>query len=266
MDATEVSHALSLVGGAGGALKAVLGIAPQPGRRRRGRGRERKNAYLNFQRSALAASAWAALVNSLASEMSTANRRERDQCRAALLRVADDACGVVTDVLATLAEVRMVGNPAVRSCAEEITALLSQLLVNAGGVRPARHHQWVLRRYDRNPTAAEVVQRVPMAAQRLESVRQAEQAWQENQTAELLQHVLGLAHRDFTIAARSDLGLGSRWWQRGKKARRYRWQLWRMPGWPGGWPSADAAEIVDRYRSELTTADQVGRPELDSMG
>jgi hypothetical protein len=212
------------------------------GRRRRWSGRrQRECAYLAFQHAALdvgTRAAYLPVVELLAPTKITdllympVVQREVSAARAALAAF-----------LGALIEVRLVGNPGPRKAAEEITALVAELFGTAPTGRPLRWQRAVVSRTDSCQPAAAALQRVSLLASQVQSIREREGVWQRRARAFAdCQQALGIAHRDFTLAAQRDLGYG-------RRLRRHRWQIWRPTSdWPGGWPGPDANQLIEQAR------------------
>jgi hypothetical protein len=128
--------------------------------------------------------------------------------------------------LGALAEVRLHGRPVPRVAAERLTAVLAEC---AGAIpevntkapvlrarRPLEGSSWLY--FDRSVRA------------------------------------VGELQRQFTIAARDDLGSGKRVWHIGRKSRTARWQIWREAPWPGGWPGPDGTAPYPGIRTSQSAA------------
>ena len=238
-------------------LKAGIDLVPPGGRKRQGSKAERLHTYLRFENAAHAALMWPGWLT-LAEQAVRAKEVTAAQVWADLARSRDAA----SELLATLSEVRMVGNPEPRRLAEEIATLLVELmdaklpgtpssvrLKVAGGIYARAGRPAVEAARNRFPGLSETVD--SLQAQVDPEVRQeAQRRFSDCQRA------LGLWHRKFVLACRDDLGYGSPWWQRGTRPRSGRWQIWRKPDlWPGGWPPPDAADLLEEARQEWKLRD-----------
>ncbi len=218
----------------------------QPSGRRRSSRREREAAYLEFQRTALDVLFYTGYLQVLAESEPSSWRRpllgagligdvllERvqgaDAYEPTLRRFAKIArLGVVGDLTmeavrhnvalhqiaaamsahstfsGALARVRLVGAPAVRRGAENLTSLLAELNGTIPSTRPDR-----------------VMRYMPWA-------KAQEAAWQSrSEYFNDCLRAIGEAQKEFTLAARADLGRGHRWWHRGSAERTRWWQFWR---------------------------------------
>jgi hypothetical protein len=223
-------------------IQAALELAP-PGRRRRWSGRgERERAYLAFQRAALDVGTWAAYLPTM--ELVAFNRLSELLYMPTVVREVSASRGAVAGFVGTLVDVRLVGNPGPRKAAEEIAALVAELFGRVPTGRPLPWQRAVVSRTESFQPAAAALRRIPLVGGEVRSVRKREDGWQQStQAFEDCQRALGIAHRDFTLAAQRDLGYGRRWWQ-----------FWRPAGaWPGGWPGPDAKQLVERARHSQRT-------------
>jgi hypothetical protein len=195
---------------------------------------------LAFQRAAFDLATTASYLPSL--ESLTRNRIADLLYTPAALREVSQGRSSLGDFLGAHAEVRLLGNPEPRRLAEEITALVTELFATMPIGRPTLPERAAVTVESRLRISA-VVQHVPRLARAVESVRAREDAWHRKpEEFEDCLYSLGVAHRDFTLAARQDLGYG-------RPLRRRRWQLWRpRSDWPGGWPGPDAQRLIERDR------------------
>jgi hypothetical protein len=222
-------------------LQTVLAVVP-PGRRRRWSGRrQREHAYLAFQRAALDVGTWAAYLPVV--ELVAPTKLTDLLYMPAVQREVSAARAALAAFLGALIEIRLVGNPGPRKAAEEITALVAELFGTAPTGRPLPWQRAVASRTASCKPVATALQRVPLLAGRMGSVREREDVWQQRAQAFAdCQQALGIAHRDFTLAAQRDLG-------HGRRLRRHRWQIWRpTSNWPGGWPGPDANQLIEQAR------------------
>jgi hypothetical protein len=222
-------------------LQTALALAP-PGRRRWSGRRERERAYLNFQRAALDVGTWAAYLPTM--ELVASNKLAELLYMPAVVREASAARAALAGFVGSLVDVRLVGNPGPRRAAEEITALVAELFATVPTGRPLPWQRAVVSEPNFQPAAA-ALRRVPLLARGVQSVRKREDGWQRSaQAFEDCQRALGIAHRDFTLAAQRDLGYGRRWWR-----------LWRPArAWPGGWPGPDAKQLIQQARRDALNA------------
>ncbi len=266
MEPVTTTAAAKLLGESADALKATLEAVPTGGQKRAWHRERRLRAYLGFQRAAIEASTWPVWLGVLeqailAKEVTTAQAMpDLSASRSA-----------ISALLAALSEIRLIGNPEPRKLAEEITTLLAELMeARVRGTLPRtiraelaeRAGKWSIRALETNPDIAARIERIPGMSDRVERVRAfSDQEAQEAKAAWFsdCQMALGAWHKKFTLAARKDLGYGSRWWHFGKKPRAGWWQLWRPHDeWPGGWPPPDADQLVSqaRMQREETSAAQ----------
>lgn len=168
--------------------------APVIGRRRRGQPELRAGSYLEFQQAATRCAFTAELLAGLG--QATASPITQVLHQPLLHRGLERGWDAQLRFFDALQRIRLVGNPAPRRIAEEVTSLLGEL-------------------HERAPLT-----RRPHAARRAEHDRFRE-----------CQRALGDAHRRFTIAARADIGSGPRWWRR-RGPRWWRVDSW-PGGWPG---------------------------------
>lgn len=224
-------------------LKAAASAVPPIQRRSHANREQRRAAYLSFQRASLEAMTWANQLLTLEAAVTT--RVQMIQMRPTLVRELNGARVCAANLLGALGEVRMVGNPMPRKAAEEITSLIGYLYEIVPTGRLAVHHQWVLVQADTRPDLAALMHRSTFLTRRLKHLQEADARWQKNtiKFAACLR-TLGLAQRDFVLIAREDLGLGRRWWQRGRIERKHWYQFWRTAPWPGGWPGPDPEELM----------------------
>jgi hypothetical protein len=137
--------------------------------------------------------------------------------------------GAMARFLGALMVVRQYGNPGPREAAERITGLLGELSEYSTP----------------DPT-------FPFWKAAAMGSRTARRQGNE-EFRRVCQQLLGEAHRDFTVAARQDLGYDKKPRRWLKASRHTRWHLWlrRAPVWPGGWPGPDARQLVmDRLEQE----------------
>jgi hypothetical protein len=144
------------------------------------------------------------------------NETDNSHYMPALLGTLHQFREAMATFLGALLELRQVGNPEPRKAAEQITALLGELC----GRIPSSQPSWWKRTV------------VP-------ALGRGDGEKQRQQELEVCRELLGEAHRDFTLAVRSDLRLD-------RRPRRFRWQLWRPAAkdWPGGWPGPDATQLI----------------------
>jgi hypothetical protein len=241
----SLTKSLTAAAGIAQILQFALADAP-PGRprwwRRPSRDR-REQAYLAFQRAVFDMTSWAMYLPAVA--LLASNRVTDLLYTPALLRELSSTRATLTEFLGALAEIRLVGSPSPRKAAEEITAMVAELYA-LPMVRPTLQ-QRIGTSLASRPRAAAVLRRLPELASKVESIREQEEAWRrKSQVFNDYQQALGIAHRDFTLAARRDVG-GDR------PLRRHWWQRWRpttdrLRDWPGGWPGPDAQELIEQTR------------------
>lgn len=219
-----VTSAVSLV--AGGAqisdvtvrgLRAVITSVP-PGGHRRQIGRDRREqAYLRFQQAVNEQLAWAIYLPAIGEAMP--NLLTRFLYMPAFMREIGPVRSAVASFLDALQEIRLVGNPEPRAVAEELAALVSELL-------------------DRIPHT-----RYPRRLRERELARFLE-----------CQRAIGETNRRFIIVARADLGYGPSWlrrhaprWPRFLPRPKWWSWSWRQDGseWPGGWPGPDPHRLIE---------------------
>jgi hypothetical protein len=148
---------------------------------------------------------------------------------------------LVTEVVATLTEVRLVGNPGPRKAAENLTALLGELADNL--TTPPRWWEAMPARIVAHPRMAAVSRHLPPLAALHERARQRDEP---QHTVDECLRALGEAHRDFILVARLDLG------------SRRRWQVWRRTEWPGRWPGPDGRQLIEQARQRALAASPGG--------
>lgn len=228
-------------------LKAVANSVPPALRRSRANRDRRREAYLAFQRASLDAMTWANYMLTL--EVAVSPRALMIQMRPTLVRELGKSRACLANLLSALAEIRMVGNPKPRKAAEEIVALIGHLYEILPTGRPARYHQWAVAKSESLPQLADLTNRSQTLRRRLDSLREAENRWRRS-TEEFKDclRALGIAHRDFTLTARGDLGMGRRLWQFGRIERKHWYQVWRPAAWPGGWPGPNAGDLIARTK------------------
>jgi hypothetical protein len=233
----SAADSLGVAASAATIIQTALELVP-PGRRRFWSGRgERERAYLTFQRAALDVGTWAAYLPTL--ELVASNRLTELLYMPTVMREVSATRGTVAEFVGTLVDVRLVGNPGPRKAAEEIAALVAELFGTVPTGRPLSWQRAVLSKSESFQPAAMALRRTPLLAEGVQSVRKREDGWQRSaQAFEDCQRALGIAHRDFTLAAQRDLGYGRRWWQ-----------FWRPSGaWPGGWPGPNAKQLIEQAR------------------
>jgi hypothetical protein len=233
----STADSLGVAASAATIIQTALQLVP-PGRRRRWSGRqERQVAYLAFQRAALDAGTWAAYLPTL--ELVASNRLTELLYLPTVMREVGATRAAVAEFVGTLVDVRLVGNPGPRRAAENIAALVAELFGTVPTGRPFSWQRAVISRSESNKPAATALRRIPLLAEGVRSVGKREDGWQRSaQAFEDCQRALGIAHRDFSLAAQRDLGYGRRWWQ-----------FWRPAGaWPGGWPGPDAKQLIEQAR------------------
>ncbi|MBQ1061375.1 hypothetical protein [Micromonospora sp. C41] len=239
--------ATAVLGNASSLLKAVASAIPPVQRRSRANREERRAAYLAFQRASMDSMTWA--QHMLGLEVAVATRLQMVQMQPTLVRELGSARACTATMLGALSEIRMVGNPAPRKVAEEVATLIGHLYETMPVGRPARHHQWALAQADSRPELADLMRKSAYLSYRLNSLRAAQTRWRQRSAEfEECLRALGIAQRDFVLAARDDLGQGRRWWQRSRTERKRWYQFWRPCPWPGGWPGPDAQELIARVR------------------
>lgn len=240
-------------------LQAAAGAAGvPPGGKRRWPGRSpRAEVYLRFQRAALDVTSWLAMTRTLVAaepqpatpavvlalgaaaspdnHLLTAEARRvlghvallrfsldhisGETYRIALLREFSRLQQATSSFLGALAEVRLVGRPGPQVVAERLTAVLAEAAAAIPEVPPARPF-------------------------RLPRGRAHPRRWDEMDRAI---RAIGVLQREFTIAARDDVGTGRRFWRIGQRERMHRWQVWRRAPWPGGWPGPEGGKLIDKY-------------------
>jgi hypothetical protein len=180
---------------------------------------------------------WAAYLPTV--ELVTPNRLTELLYMPTVMREIGATRGAVAEFVGTLAHVRLVGNPGPRRAAEDIAALVAELFGSVPTGRPLSWQRAVVSRSESFKPAAMALRLTPPLAGAVRSVRERENGWQRSaQAFEDCQRALGIAHRDFSLAAQRDLGYGRRWWQ-----------FWRPAGaWPGGWPGPDAKQLIEQSR------------------
>jgi hypothetical protein len=262
VDAVIIGGAATVLRESADTLKSAAQAVPGVGSKRQWNRERRLHAYLAFQSAALDASTWPTWLTSL-EESVLAKGMSPPQ----ILPELAAARRAIADLLAALAEIRLVGNPEPRKLAEEIVTLLVELMeVRLPARPPGTARVAVAKRIwaktEGSGGADAAAKRFPALAGRVEEFRSlldddahAVKAQRFNDC----QLALGRWHKKFTIAARTDIGYGPRWWQVSRKPRAASWQWWRREGWPGGWPPPDAAELVARAREEGAARDAVGK-------
>lgn len=183
---------------AAGATMLTAGRAvPAARNRRKSKPAVRRAAYLEFQ-----AAAWDAVMR--AQNLVTVGNAAYKPLivsglwngQSKLVDAAESTGLSVSRLLAAVTAVRLVGSPELREIAETITVAVGTMLstLPSGG---------------RSSTRA-----------------------RREEGFEACKKLIGQKQKDFTTAARLDLGYAA-------KQRRHRWQLWRpktAEAWPGGWP------------------------------
>lgn len=233
----SAADSLGVAASAATIIQTALELVP-PGRRRRWSGRhERKDAYLAFQRAALDVGTWAAYLPTL--ELVASNRLTELVYMPTVMREIVATRDAVAEFVGTFVDVRLVGNPGPRRAAEDIAVLVAELFGTVPTGRPFSWQRPVISRSESFKPAATALRRTPLLAGAVRSVRKRENGWQRSaQAFEDCQRALGIAHRDFSLAAQRDLGYGHRWWQ-----------FWRPVGsWPSGWPGPDVRQLIEQAR------------------
>lgn len=141
------------------------------------------------------------------------------QYQTQLLRELRDFRQATAGYLAALSDVRLHGRPAPRAAAERLTAVLAEC---AGAIPEVNTKAPLLRA------------RPPLEGSSWHYFDRSVRA-------------VGELQRQFTIAARDDLGTGKRVWHLSRNPRTAPWQIWRGSPWPGGWPGPDGAALVGAY-------------------
>jgi len=273
VDPAIATEALGALAESAAALRAGLEAVPTGGRRRQRDKSQRLRAYLRFQEAAIAASVWPGWFSVV--EQAVLSKRVT---MADVWRDLSAARDSVPTLLGALSEIRLVGNPELRQLAEEIVTLLVELME----VRlPGRPPDGVMMAaagnlYKKSGAAGlkAIEERFPKLAGKTAEARALLdpdlRKAQEVRFNECLQ-AIALWHKKFTLAARKDLGYGSRWWHVASAPRMHRWQAWRpYEPWPGGWPPPEAADLIRQAHLERsgkalakTPEEAPGRPGPD---
>jgi hypothetical protein len=258
MEPVSIAAAVGSLRESADMLKSAAEAVPGVGAKRQ-RNRERRlHAYLAFQRAALDAWTWPTWLTAL-QESVLAKKVTVSQIMPELAA----SRRATAELLAALAEIRLVGNPQPRKLAEEIVTLLVEMMEARLPPRPPASARVavakrVWARSERAGGIDAVVEKLPALARHVEGFRSLlddEARAAKAQQLKDCQLALGTWHKKFTIAARKDIGYGPRWWEVSAKPRTASWQLWRRVGWPGGWPPPEAAAMVKQAKAERAARD-----------